>query len=141
MKMKLALVLFTAVFATNTMAASAIPGLQWADHNLNSCISMLTSSNVPQQDKDILVKQGGTCSMTVDFLEKVLIADNFSIQSNEKELAKLMKKVQPYLDNGFDNKGMKLWNNYSAIDRDNKELLQITQVRTSKIAIIKPYIK
>jgi hypothetical protein len=141
MKMKLALVLFTAVFATNAVAKSAVRGFEWADHNLNSCISMLTSSNVEQKHKDVLITQGGTCTMSVDAVEKALAIDNASIQSNEKELETLMAKVKPYLENGFDNKGMKLWSAYFGIDQDNKNLIQINQVRANKVAIVKPYIK
>ncbi|WMT16658.1 hypothetical protein [Serratia fonticola] len=140
MKMKLALVLFTTVFATNAVAKSAVGGFEWADNNLNSCISMLTS-NTLQKHKDVLVTQGGTCTMSVDAAEKALAIDNSSIQSNEKELVTLMKKVQPYLDNGFDSNGMKLWSAYFTLDQDNKNLIQITQSRASKIAIVKPYIK
>jgi hypothetical protein len=79
--------------------------------------------------------------MSVEAIEKAMVIDNASMLANEKELAALMKKVQPYLDNGFDSKGMKLWGAYYTLDMDNKNIIQINQVRASKLAIIKPYIK
>jgi hypothetical protein len=141
MKIKLVLTLIAAGFAMNAAAKTAVGGYEWADNNLNSCVNMLTSASVPAKHKDVLVVPGGTCTLSVNAAEKALVIDNASIQSNEKELAALMKKVQPYLDKGFDNTGMKLWSSYYTLDQDNKKIIQINQTRTSKLAIIKPYIK
>lgn len=141
MKLKLVLSLIAVCFAMNASAKTAVAGYEWADNNLNSCVNTLTSTSVSAQNKNILVVAGGTCTLSVTAAEKAMVIDNASIQANEKELATLLKQVQPYLDNGFDAKGMKLWSSYSTLDQDNKNIIQLNQTRTSKLAIIKPYLK
>ncbi|AHG22568.1 hypothetical protein Z042_01360 [Chania multitudinisentens RB-25] len=141
MKMKLALSLVAISFAMNASAKSAVSGYEWADHNLNSCISMLQSPTMSAKHKDVLVVPDGTCTLSVNAAEKAMAIDNASMQANEKELASLMKKIQPYLDNGFDNTGMKLWSAYYILEQDNQKIIQVNQARTSKIAIVKPYLK
>ncbi|AHG22569.1 hypothetical protein Z042_01365 [Chania multitudinisentens RB-25] len=141
MKLKLVLSLVAVGFAMNASAKTAVSGYEWADNNLNSCVSMLQSPTVSAKNKDVLIVPGGTCTLSVNAAEKAVIIDNASIQANEKELASLLKKVQPYLDNGFDNTGMKLWSAYYSLDQDNQKIIQVNQVRTGKIAIVKPYLK
>ncbi|WP_337262265.1 MULTISPECIES: hypothetical protein [unclassified Serratia (in: enterobacteria)] len=144
MKIKSVLMLLVAAgFVTNASARGPVGGYEWADNNLTNCGRMLTSATVPQKDKNIMVVPGGTCTLSVNAAEKAMAIDAASMKMNEKEMAPLAKKAQAYINNNndFDREGMIAWSTYSMLDDENKNIIRITQLRASKVAIVKPYIK